>query len=111
LINVVELAATHSTTYKLKCIILHCAAVIVIIDVNVVDLMVVVGVVVILVVVVVVIVVVVVVDVNVVDVMVGFVIVVVVSMIQVPVHRRFQKNITVQHDLNMLFCTWDTHLF
>jgi len=110
LINAAEIATPHSTTYKLKNVILHCAVVIVIVDVNVVDLMVVVGVVVILVVVIVILVVVVV-DVNVVDVMVGFVIVVIVSMIQVPAHRRFQKNITVQHDLNMLFCTWDTHLF
>ena len=53
LINVAEIATPHSTTYKLKNVILHCAAVIIIVDVNVVDLMVVVGVVVILVVVVV----------------------------------------------------------
>ena len=66
LINVVELAATHSTTYKLKYIILHCAVVIVIVDVNVVD--VVVGIV----------------DINVVG---------VVSMVQVPAPRRFQKKI------------------
>jgi len=85
LINALEIAATHSTTYKLKYIILHCAVVIVIVDVNVVD--VVVGIV----------------DINVVG---------VVSMVQVPAPRRFQKkNTTVQHDLNVLFCTWDTHLF
>ena len=72
MINALEIAATHSTTYKLKYIILHCAVVIVIVDVNVVD--VVVGIV----------------DINV-------------------VFKK--KNITVQHDLNVLFCTWDTHLF
>ena len=66
LINALEIAATHSTTYKLKYIILHCAVVIVIVDVNVVD--VVVGIV----------------DINV---------VVVVSMVQVPAPRRFKKKI------------------
>ena len=92
MINALEIAATHSTTYKLKYIILHCAVVIVIVDVNVVDVVVGVGIIVILVVVV--------------------VIVVIVSMLQVPAPRCFQKKkITVQHDLNMLFCTWETHLF
>ena len=93
MINALEIAAPPPTTYKLKNIILQCVVVIVIVDVNVVDLVVGVGIIVILVVVVV-------------------VIVVIVSMLQVPAPRCFQKKyITVQHDLNMLFCTWETHLF
>ena len=91
MINAAEIATPPPTTYTLKNIILQRAVVIVIVDVNVVDVVVVVGIIVILVVVV--------------------VIVVIVSMLQVPAPRCFQKNITVQHDLNMLFCTWETYLF
>jgi hypothetical protein len=81
LINAVEIATPHSTTYKLKNIILHSAIVLIIGDVNVVDVVVVVGIVVILVVVIVV-----------VAIVVAIVVVITV------------KKITVQHDLNMLFC-------
>ena len=63
MINAVEIATPHSTTYKLKCIILHCAVVLVIGDVNVVDVVVGVGIVVILVVVIVVVAIVVVITV------------------------------------------------